>query len=221
MGVLAAWPTVIYGLGFSPGRFAAGDLDAEPGAGVGPVAVGGGDGQAEDLGRLGQGQPGEDAELRELGLGGVLGGELLEGLVEGQQVVVGLRRGGLGGVEVDAAALAAALEPMPAPGALELSERFGVPAAMRQLLDAGEFGEDGEGFEEFCTGVLAPLNDLLGWRELTRLTGAPVVVGFTYGEDPRDFLRTVTRANPYPLVRRLWGEYWQADEFNPKIQHIR
>jgi hypothetical protein len=104
----------------------------------------------------------------------------------------------------------------------DFPERFGVLVTLRWLLDSGEFGEDGDGIEEFCVGVLASLDDMPGWRERTGLTGGgPVVVGFTYGEDPRDFLRTATRANPYTLVRRLWDEYWQADEIEPKIKRLR
>ena len=71
-------------------------------------------------------KPGEDAELDELGLDRVLGGELLEGLVEGQQVVVGLGRGGLGGVEVYPAAVAAALEPVSPPGVLDQDPPHGL-----------------------------------------------------------------------------------------------
>jgi hypothetical protein len=103
----------------------------------------------------------------------------------------------------------------------DFPERFGVLAALRGLLDAGQFGEEGEGIEELCTVVLDSLYSVSGWGERTGLTGGgPVVVGFTYGEDPRDFLRTATRANPYHLVRRLWVESWQAEEMGTRIERI-
>ncbi len=47
-----------------------------------------------------------------------------------------------------------------------------------------------------------------------------IVVGFTHGSDPRDFLRTATRANTYPVVRRLWAEWWQKDEVEPRIDCV-
>jgi hypothetical protein len=104
----------------------------------------------------------------------------------------------------------------------DFSDHFEVQVALRQLLDSGEFHEDVEGFEEFCTEILYSLNELPGWRELSGVTGGkPIIVGFTDGENPRDFLRTATRANPYPFVMRLWRESWQVDEIDPKIKRDR
>ncbi len=58
----------------------------EPGAGVGPVAVGSAQGYVEGRGSLLGGQAGEIAELDDLGGDRLLGGELIEGLVECQQI---------------------------------------------------------------------------------------------------------------------------------------
>jgi hypothetical protein len=78
-------------------------------------------------------------------------------------------------------------------------EHFNVLPALAQLVEARAFGEGAEEFEQFCTDVLASLQKETAWQPWSGC----VVVGFTYGEDPRDFHRTATRANPYPLVRRL------------------
>ena len=57
-----------------------------------PRPLGGGGGDAEGVGGLGDGQAGEIAELHQLGLPRVAGGEPVEGLVERDQVDVGPRR---------------------------------------------------------------------------------------------------------------------------------
>jgi hypothetical protein len=84
------------------------------------------------------------------------------------------------------------------------------------LVKAHGLGEDGADFEEFCTDVLASLQDMPAWQE--EMARGRVIVGFTYGSDPRDFLRTATRANPYPVVRRLWTETWKAGELRSRIK---
>jgi hypothetical protein len=91
-----------------------------------------------------------------------------------------------------------------------------VQRALVALIDAGGLGEDGDEFEEFCTEVLGSLQTVPEWREA--MGRGLVVVGFTYGSDPRDFLRTATRVNPYPIVRRLWREQWAADELAPRLK---
>jgi hypothetical protein len=101
----------------------------------------------------------------------------------------------------------------------ELPNSKRVQKALDLFGKAGRFGQDGEDFEEFCTNVLASLQDMPAWR--AEMARAQVVVGFTYGSDPRDFLRTATRANPYPVVRCLWRQTWEADELQPRIQAPR
>jgi hypothetical protein len=54
------------------------------------------------------------------------------------------------------------------------------------------------------------------WKPLQ--TKGSMITGVTQGCDPRDFLRTATRASPYPLVRQLWAEKWQAEEWADRIQ---
>src|SRR5262249_61305168 len=88
-----------------PPRSAAADFGLEPGPGIGPVAVGGGRGDAQHLGGLLAGQAGKVAQLDELRLLGIDRGQLLEGLVEGEQLVVRLGCGdGLEGLSSQVAA---------------------------------------------------------------------------------------------------------------------
>jgi hypothetical protein len=65
--------------------FLAGHGGVQPGAGVAPGAVGGGQGDVQALRRLLEGQEGEEAQLDQPGLERVVGRELLQGLVQGQQ----------------------------------------------------------------------------------------------------------------------------------------
>ena len=85
------------GARFFPG-IGAGHGGVEPGAGVPPGPVGGGQGDAQALGRLLQGQAAEEAQLDELGLERVVERELLQGLVQGQELLRG--PAGAEGVEV-------------------------------------------------------------------------------------------------------------------------
>ena len=95
----------------------------------------------------------------------------------------------------------------------DFPEHFKVQPALAQLIEAGTLGEDAEEFEEFCTDVLASLRNESEWQPWR----GRVAVGFTYGADCRDFLRTATRANPYPLVRKVWSEHWHAEELSRRI----
>jgi hypothetical protein len=95
----------------------------------------------------------------------------------------------------------------------DFPEHFQVEAALRALVDAGALGEDAGELEEFCTEVLASLQQERAWWPWS----GRIVVGFTYGEDPRDYLRTATRANPYALVRKLWAEHCQGEELSLRI----
>jgi hypothetical protein len=97
----------------------------------------------------------------------------------------------------------------------DFPERFQIQNKLRQAVKSGELGKNAEGLEEFCTDVLAALEKSPGWRDQVGL--GKVVSGFTYGEDPRDFIRTATRANAYPTVLRLWEERWQAEELDGRI----
>src|SRR5262245_53080986 len=81
-------------------------------AGVGQVALAGGNGDAHGGGGLWQRQPGEIPQLDETGLLRLLDLELLQGLIEGDEVVRGrpLRHRERGaGVELKAPAVAAVL----------------------------------------------------------------------------------------------------------------
>ena len=41
-----------------------------------------------------------------------------------------------------------------------------------------------------------------------------MIFGVTYGEDPRDFLRTATMINSYEKVGSLWRDSFRSDELN-------
>src|SRR3954462_14022630 len=69
-------------------RLGPGDGVPEPGAGVRPVAVSGGPGQAEGGGRLLDRQPGEVAQFNHPGGNWVVGGKPGEGRIQGEQFFV-------------------------------------------------------------------------------------------------------------------------------------
>src|SRR5687768_2576958 len=90
---------ILWGGGCS--MFRSFEFAVEPGAGVGPVAFGGGGGEAEDGGGFGGGKAGEVFEFYEFGLEGVGSGEFLEGFVDGQKFGIGGGRGDFEVVEGD------------------------------------------------------------------------------------------------------------------------
>jgi hypothetical protein len=101
----------------------------------------------------------------------------------------------------------------------EFPKHFRVMERLRELVDSGAMSnDDADGkFEEFCVdGILSPFKEKFGMR--THLAGGEIVLGFTWGEDPRDFLRTATRVNPYSVVTRLWGDVFFADEAESRIK---
>lgn len=95
----------------------------------------------------------------------------------------------------------------------DFPEKFQIQAELTRFVEANGFDENEEDFEEFCIEVLASLSQEPTWK----LWRDRVVVGFTYGEDRRDFLRTATRANSYRLVNKLWEEHCQGEEFSWRI----
>jgi hypothetical protein len=97
----------------------------------------------------------------------------------------------------------------------DFPKRFAVQDVLHQLVESGTFGEDADQLEEFCIEVLSSLRADQRW---VRLMGkCPIVVGVTYGEDPRDFLRTATVCNKYHVVRQLWSESWRGEELDHRI----
>lgn len=96
----------------------------------------------------------------------------------------------------------------------DFAERFAIQSSLAELVTNGALGEEAGDLEEFCVDVPA----LLRRSPIGQRWPDHVVVGFTYGEDPRDFLRTATRANPYTLVRQLWSESWRAEELGSQIR---
>ncbi|WZO97713.1 DUF4303 domain-containing protein [Isosphaeraceae bacterium EP7] len=92
----------------------------------------------------------------------------------------------------------------------EFPGQFPIQPLLGPLLEGDEFGQDAEGLEEYFTDVLATLR---GTSELDSLT-----VGVTYGADPRDFVRTATKANTDDTVRRLLSEVSLANEVESRIK---
>jgi hypothetical protein len=77
----------------------------------------------------------------------------------------------------------------------DFPDHFEIPETLDALVEDGAFGEDVHDLEEFCTHVLAQLRSDIP---------ADMILGVTWGEDPRDFLRTATRINGYSNVTELW-----------------
>src|SRR6185503_8963285 len=67
-------------------RHGLGEVGIEPGTGEHPPALGGGDGDAERGSGLWVTHAGEEAQLDQLGLGGLLGSEASQCIVERQQI---------------------------------------------------------------------------------------------------------------------------------------
>jgi hypothetical protein len=63
------------------------DLSVQPGPRVGPVALRGSQWHPEGLGGLGHGQPGEEAEVDQSRRDGILPGQSLQGLIQGQEIL--------------------------------------------------------------------------------------------------------------------------------------
>src|SRR5262249_34257904 len=90
---------------FVPVHFA-----AQPGAGEGPVALGGAQRNVEGLRRLLEREAGEEVELDELGHARLLSVEVFQGFVESDQLLVRRRADQLVLEQIDALPVAAALE---------------------------------------------------------------------------------------------------------------
>lgn len=73
----------------------------KPGLGVGPPALRGRLGDVEDLGSLFGGEPDEVTQLDQFGLGRVDGRELLEGFVEGEELVLSAGGGDVDVIHLD------------------------------------------------------------------------------------------------------------------------
>jgi hypothetical protein len=97
----------------------------------------------------------------------------------------------------------------------DFPDRFGVARLLAALVESGAFGENAEGLEEFCTKVLTALQSDPDW--ISVVAADRVIVGVTSGANPRDFLRTATRANLYGVLRQLWAEHWRGEELSSKI----
>jgi hypothetical protein len=97
----------------------------------------------------------------------------------------------------------------------DFADNYGISGGLAHLVQSGAFGEDAEGLEEFCTEVLTALRSDPIWLEIA--AGVRIVVGVTSGEDPRNFLRTATRANDYHVVLQLWAEFGRGEELSSRI----
>ena len=96
------------------------DVLVELGAGVSPVAVGGGRRDAGDFGGFGEGEAGEVMQVHQLRLARVVRGEAVEGFVDGEEFTVLFRGGGdFDFVHIDVLAPAAVARGEPVPGAVD------------------------------------------------------------------------------------------------------
>ncbi len=86
------------------------DLVVQPGAGVGPIAVGGGARDTQDFGRLLDGQAREVAELDQISFHPVLARELCEGFVQRDEICRGRLASQVCIVEVESLPTTAMLE---------------------------------------------------------------------------------------------------------------
>jgi len=174
----------------------------EPGAGEGPPAFDGGFGDGEDFGGFPIGQADEEAEFHQLRHFGFLSGKLVEGFVDGEELIllVGAWEVEIGGVET----LLAAAVPQGALAAGDIDEDaahgFGgggkeVGAALPlAIVAAGEaepsFVDEGGGLEglaggfgrHFAGGHLPEF----GVDEGEQLLGGHGVAGFDVAEDAGD-----------------------------------
>jgi hypothetical protein len=98
----------------------------------------------------------------------------------------------------------------------DFPDRFEVSVALAALVESRAFGEEADQLEEFCTDVMGCLQTDAEWLavKIDRL-----VVGVTYGCDPRDFLRTATRANEFNAVSQLWQEFCLGEDLSSRISN--
>src|SRR5262245_18221748 len=199
-------PEVFSGILLAGARPVAQEL-VQPGPGVGPVAVGGSSCQAEGHGRLVERQAGEEAELDQFRTHRVFPGQALEGIVEGDEVLV---RGVVHGrqrVQIDALPTAAALETALLLGAVDEEAAHGlgtggeevaaaVPVPFLSVPDQAQVGLVTQGCR--LEGLAGPLaGQLLGgeppqllvdqWQELAGGVRVALLVG---RQDPRDLVHT-------------------------------
>src|SRR5262245_44583894 len=109
----------------------------EPGAGEGPVPVGGAPGDPHRVGGLVQGQAGEEAQLDQLGTGRVPSGQLLQGVVDGEELLVRCLVGYEKAVEIDALPTAAPLLPALVPRAVDEDAPHGLSGRGEEVAAAG------------------------------------------------------------------------------------
>ena len=99
----------------------------------------------------------------------------------------------------------------------DFPERFQIPEHLETLVKTGAIATESGDLEEFCSDeVLASLPTDPAWQIHNN-----VIVGVTYGEDPRDFLRTATRSNPYAQVSKLWREQFAAEGMAGRIKRFQ
>ncbi|WP_435011795.1 DUF4303 domain-containing protein (plasmid) [Tundrisphaera lichenicola] len=101
----------------------------------------------------------------------------------------------------------------------DFADDLGIGDGLAHLVRGGEFGEDAEDLEPFCVEVLSALQEDPKWSATA--AGLRVIVGVTSGEEPRDFLRTATRANEYDVVLKLWTEFGRGEELSSWISSPR
>src|SRR5262249_11331987 len=96
-----------------------GDLSLQPGAGVGPITIGGSGGDAEEACCLFCGEAAEKAEVHQVGFYLILGGQTNQSILHGQKLIAGRLVGELKSVEIHTLRLAATFLSLLAPGAVD------------------------------------------------------------------------------------------------------
>lgn len=97
----------------------------------------------------------------------------------------------------------------------DLPPECNIASALKVLLTSNGLGEEAERLEEFCTNVMSLLSQSSAWQQLQGKK--QIIAGVYADDDPRDFLRTATRCNPFQIVKRLWQEVWESEELESKI----
>lgn len=98
----------------------------------------------------------------------------------------------------------------------DFPSQLGITDQLKDLVLQNAFGDQAGQLEAFCTDVLTSLQTDVDWQQLVQRR--PIIVGVYEGNDPRNFLRTATRCNPYAIVRQLWQEQSLADESSSRIK---
>ena len=205
----------------------------EPGLGVGPPAFRRGFGDVEDAGGLFGREADEVPELHELGLLGVEGGEPLEGVVEGEELVVLDGRREVESVEFDVFGAGPVAEGALASGAVDEDAAHGLGGSGEEvgaILPMGlsvraqpepGFVDEGGGLECLAGGFAGHLLGghltQLGIDEFEETLGGAGVAAADRGEDLGDVTHGVGRTG----LLRGWGSWFGSSALLDSISTVK